>query len=241
MDRIGEVKKILDYFMRDNHNFYPSPKTAELAQEICQLFEPKPDQSRLLTDEERNNIVNSIPERQWGCGSCTERLVKAQDAKTASIKDAEYKQEIERELIAAWNEESIRLRNQTSTTLPMWARSALGQDTTDRRRTRLERRAKLITDKQKINEAILEQVVNAMYEAQSAKKAAWNILALTNAECQARIEALIEEIEKAYTEYIRQQFGLKVTYFPWEHLKATHTSGESIKRNTAVDPEVGQE
>ncbi len=66
MDKIEEVKKILDNFFKDSHNTYPSPKTAELAHEINQLYEPQPDQSsRLLTEKETwvmevtNNIERS--------------------------------------------------------------------------------------------------------------------------------------------------------------------------------------
>ena len=49
------------------------------------------------------------------------------------------------------------------------------------------------------------------------------------AECQARIEALMSEIEKSYIDYIWNEFGLKVINVPWpeitaKYLKANPTS-----------------
>lgn len=70
-----------------------------VAREICQLFEPKPSESRLLTDEEikvvrygwelRDNQTLVIP-------VYNRSLIEAQDTKTASIKDQGCQQRVER-------------------------------------------------------------------------------------------------------------------------------------------------
>ena len=52
-----------------------------------QLFEPKPDESRLLSDEETLEIL------KIGAGPPFDAIAKAQDAKTASIKDKEFVEE----------------------------------------------------------------------------------------------------------------------------------------------------
>ena len=54
MDRLEEVKKILESNEQLIAHDYgvPNQEVNELARQICQLFEPKPDESRLLTDEE---------------------------------------------------------------------------------------------------------------------------------------------------------------------------------------------
>ena len=98
MNRIEGVKKILDSFFKDSHNTYPSPKTAELAHEINQLYEPQPDQSsRLLTPEE----VEAV----WSPHVLTP-VLEAQRDLTASIKDAE-KAELEKGFRAEENETLI--------------------------------------------------------------------------------------------------------------------------------------
>ena len=82
MCRIEEVKKIL----RD-HNCTTEVWVDNIAHLINQLFEPQPDQSRLLRDEERREITIKYlryPDRE-------DRLIKAQRDLTASI----YQQKIE--------------------------------------------------------------------------------------------------------------------------------------------------
>lgn len=57
----------------------------------CQLFEPKPDDSRLLTMNEIMSITHCL-----GISKNYEDIAKAQDAKTASITQAECQERIER-------------------------------------------------------------------------------------------------------------------------------------------------
>jgi len=62
-------------------------RNAKLAQQICQLFEPKPDEGRLLTDEELKSYGLSDQEIL----AVASQIIRGkQDAKTASIKDAEW-------------------------------------------------------------------------------------------------------------------------------------------------------
>ena len=69
------------------------------------------------------------------------------------------------------------------------------------------------------------------------------IKAEIQAECQARIEALIE----AYDGMLDGMGKNSIDHFKvsdWNYvqdLKATHTSGEAINRNTSTDPETGME
>lgn len=65
-----------------------------------QLFEPKPDENRLLTDEEIKEI-EKVPPEDYGAPPnwwlrANKRVAKAQDAKTTSIKDAECQKRVER-------------------------------------------------------------------------------------------------------------------------------------------------
>jgi len=91
MDRIEEVKKILEQevgtFDSESHTYLDDKTRAELAKQICQLFEPKPDQSRLLTDDMK--VI--IAERTKNCASAPYESVKENlewlVAKTASIMD----------------------------------------------------------------------------------------------------------------------------------------------------------
>jgi len=57
--------------------------------QICQLFEPKPDESRLLKVQEE--FLNT-PNRNMGLLELLEHVVGKQDAKTASIKDKEIRE-----------------------------------------------------------------------------------------------------------------------------------------------------
>ncbi len=112
-NKIGEVKKILWGYFEDE---LTETSLQDIATEICQLFEPKlddpdrleefapgaiekimemvgvkPDESRLLTSEEIMAITHCL-----GISKNYEDIAKAQDAKTASIKDAECQQRVER-------------------------------------------------------------------------------------------------------------------------------------------------
>ena len=87
MSKIEKVIKRLECYGRARR----SPEaTRNHARDICQLFEPKPDEGRLLTQEEINKAYDDAPEP---LGTLEVALV-AQDAKTASIKDAECKEMI---------------------------------------------------------------------------------------------------------------------------------------------------
>lgn len=125
MDKIEKVIEVINN--PDNSINSYDLRVKKQAKQICQLFEPKPNQSRLLADEEIDEIENEYP-RKFGIGVTT---AKAQDAKTASIKDAE------------WDERC------------------------------------------------------AKEKAEYGESVALGIRILVEAECQARIEALIEEIEKS--------------------------------------------
>ncbi len=108
MDIEAEVKEILGDFGAEVKARVSEGKLNELPQltddateEICQLFEPKPSESRLLTDEEIEAICKACS--YWGipfkdAWLSTQTLVldirKAQDVKTASIKDQERQQKL---------------------------------------------------------------------------------------------------------------------------------------------------
>lgn len=108
MEKIEEVRlvDILDkVILEARQNGYN--RAFEIRQkafrEICQLFEPKPDESRLLTDEEITSaaIQGNAELPSYGSTSAEHwhaeyrAIAKTQDAKTASIKDAEYGSKIE--------------------------------------------------------------------------------------------------------------------------------------------------
>ncbi len=88
--KIEEVKRKLSGLcskgMRDCN--YDCENCEEFNQ-ICQLFEPKPDKSRLLTGEE---VAHEMPAGELKLDqkfAFAEVVAKAQDAKTASIKNVE--------------------------------------------------------------------------------------------------------------------------------------------------------
>jgi len=69
------------------------------------MYHGKPDESRLLTDEELKKNLKGILEDYWGCDypvsvkqvfASILTLVKDHDARTASIKDADCQQRVER-------------------------------------------------------------------------------------------------------------------------------------------------
>ena len=96
-----KVKKILKDLVESidcSNDIFAYENFYRLAtQQICQLFEPKPE-GRLLTDAEmqtiRNELVRYINlDKPFGKVEVCKAIAKAQDAKTASIKDAEIKKE----------------------------------------------------------------------------------------------------------------------------------------------------
>jgi len=91
MVSIEDVKKILE----DNTTSWGSREEwlVEIAKQICQLFEPEPE-DRLLTPKEIATAIHSIPNPSLD--KLEIRIAKAQDAKTASIKDAECQARIDR-------------------------------------------------------------------------------------------------------------------------------------------------
>ena len=101
---IEEVKKILRDLEHTEYNKFGDKfidaaldieQVNNTAQQICQLFEPKPDEGRLLTGEEIHKVCFDGHEEEgdgW-CYKCLTLTRDAQDAKTASIKDKEYKKE----------------------------------------------------------------------------------------------------------------------------------------------------
>ena len=107
MDKIEEVKKILypRYFKDEGF-------ANVVAAQICQRFEPKPDESRLIPPHELQAMYEKWLAKvedlaKIGCGAHEgfgEMARRTQDAKTASIKDAECQQRVERifEEIEAW-------------------------------------------------------------------------------------------------------------------------------------------
>lgn len=86
MGTIEEVQKILDDNLLIEGADYTDVDKA--AKQICQLFEPKPDESRLLTDEEIDALDAEFTSDQLGSHAHENKLVATQDAKTAPI---EYK------------------------------------------------------------------------------------------------------------------------------------------------------
>lgn len=97
MDKIEAVKKILDKYLCDWVDFITTGEKDQfeeiknhITNKICQIFEPKPDKNRLLTDEELLEILD---------GHWENFLIKAYrkklTAKIASIKDAEYQVQVE--------------------------------------------------------------------------------------------------------------------------------------------------
>lgn len=56
MDKLEEVKKILDKYLIESNTAYRECatiiKSTKYAKQICSLFQPKPDESRLLSDGE---------------------------------------------------------------------------------------------------------------------------------------------------------------------------------------------
>ena len=93
-DRIEEVKKILKEMEFTTHGLVLVEGTGLVAkltdsdiEQICQLFEPKPNEGRLLTEELREIWL------QWQeSGENYGQLIDAVSTKTASIKDAECKE-----------------------------------------------------------------------------------------------------------------------------------------------------
>ena len=83
MDKIEEIKKIIDKHWGEWGNTYDSQRV-EIAKQICQLFEPKPDQARLLKGKE---IMQAHEGER--CRDCGRSIAEAQDAWTASIVRAE--------------------------------------------------------------------------------------------------------------------------------------------------------
>jgi len=103
MDKIEEVKKILypRYFKDEGF-------ANVVAAQICQRFEPKPDESRLIPPHELQAMYEKWLAKvedlaSLGCGAHEgfgEMARRTQDAKTASIKDAKCQLRIERILEA---------------------------------------------------------------------------------------------------------------------------------------------
>ena len=102
MDKIEKVKKILYKHWHIVVADVPLERFTDttldkLTEEICQLFEPKPDQSRLLTPEELNvalkypKLLNTHPYNDLPAShqERIQRAIKAQRDLTAEIKDAE--------------------------------------------------------------------------------------------------------------------------------------------------------
>ena len=87
MNTIEKVKRIMETSSLDT-----KLQREIVAREICQLF-PKPDESRLLTKNELLNAGVSYPQINFGY---LQDAIKAQDAKTASIKDTECQARVER-------------------------------------------------------------------------------------------------------------------------------------------------
>jgi len=116
MDRIEDVKKIIrkgrtgvTVTRNEQANFINYPiSVADLAQQICQLFESKTDQSRLLTEVRTmiDNLVVQVYGRVHQVDKDTE-CAKQILVKIDSIKDAEYC----RALIEKSNEYTERLLN----------------------------------------------------------------------------------------------------------------------------------
>lgn len=78
-NKIEEMKKII----KENKRWtFGSEEVEELARRIYQLFEPKPDESRLLTDEE---IAQTYIGKEYYPTAHDGELAKTQDTKTASI------------------------------------------------------------------------------------------------------------------------------------------------------------
>ncbi len=98
---IEEVKKILDkqrclthiVWTGNGHAPIYDVSNEELVQQVCQLFEPKPDEGRLVTDEDIKLIAEGgdVPQKYIGC---LKWAVKIQDAKTASIIRAECQERV---------------------------------------------------------------------------------------------------------------------------------------------------
>ena len=76
-----KVKEIARSMITASHYNNLDDKTFDsYIKEICRLFEPKPDEGRLLTDGEVGEIVGDC--KEWW--EIPDRIAKAQDAKTAS-------------------------------------------------------------------------------------------------------------------------------------------------------------
>ncbi len=103
MSKIEEVKKILNNYETDNQHFRGVLCTLyhELATEINQLYEPQPDQSRLLTDKdiERKLISRALEKhgsgflKRFDLDDALKFAIEIRD-KIASIKDAEWERNI---------------------------------------------------------------------------------------------------------------------------------------------------
>ena len=112
---IEGVKKILDkqrglthiVWTGNGHAPIYDVSNEELAQQVCQLFEPKPDEGRLLTPEQILAVEVDYPDRptnpdmdaendwlQLIVIMAIEEACKAQDAKTASIIRAECQERV---------------------------------------------------------------------------------------------------------------------------------------------------
>jgi hypothetical protein len=81
MSNVEKVKELLlEFYQAD---YYPNIRD-DYATRICQLFESKPDESRMLTKEEINKVYDEL-KPEWTVGMERIALCSAQDAKTASI------------------------------------------------------------------------------------------------------------------------------------------------------------
>ena len=95
MERIEEVKKILRIFYSEAQSareyITDGYLCNEFAPQICQLFEPKPDESGLLTEGE----ISSIMGVATGCAAIAIKVAKAQLAKADKDYQAGFKIAVE--------------------------------------------------------------------------------------------------------------------------------------------------